>query len=418
MILDRFAQLRSLLRKKLATFSMFFKTLLPDWNRGMIENVFCGSLRYGDSMRLQLTIDHIAIWAKPVTIFLEARRSMLAGLKEQTTKLVVTTQTKDHIYTSVDNGKTWANEYFQTPIAGRIKCSFTLDSGERLIYTQNKMHHFDPSGKLLAVHTTGRWPWHGSQGIGQSVSGAVLYAEYAIIKNKNDMPVIHHVWRYRPQEGSWNAVFSIDASYCRHFHVCRPNPANPEQWVLSSGDLASQCRLWTSEDDGDSWVEIDAARVTITEIPGESRRQVFRFTQFSALSNGDLIWGTDDLLGVGCSALIRMSQASGEPVFHFLGWLGDNCIRNIIACGDDRFILVSESKSETMSTDVFLYDHNAGEISRLTVPNLNHQKCSVTDSLGSSYFIDGYAFVPAFGNIFLDRWGLLRIHIDGPHPVE
>jgi hypothetical protein len=278
------------------------------------------------------------------------------------------------------------------------------------------MYHFDADEKLLAVHTTGRWPWHGSQGIGQSASGAVLYAEYAPITKKDDAQMLH-VWRYRPQEGSWSAVFSIEAGahpvgQIRHFHVCRPNPANPRQWILSSGDVANQCRLWTSEDDGDTWKEVDAAGMAIPEIPAKSGQRIFRFTQFSTLSNGDLIWGTDDLLGLGRAALIRMSYKSGEPTFHFLAWLGDNCVRNIIACGDDRFLLISESKKQVLTVDVFLYDHHTGGISRVMLPNLRRQRCPVTASLGSSHLVDGCAFIPSLGNVFCDRRGLLRIRLE------
>jgi len=333
---------------------------------------------------------------------------------------IVATNGSNFLYISHDLGGSWSQIYEDIPWDSPIRSTFSLANGGRLVRTfSGTMYHFDERAELVASAPTGVWHWHGSQGIGESATGTVMYAEYAPLRAEDGVQPLS-VWRYRPNnpDQGWQRVLTLPASLqppqgeIRHFHVCRPNPLNPSQWVLASGDRGAHCRLWFSEDDGDNWSEVHAPSPIFPTVPDNRHPQVFRFTQFSTLENGDFIWGTDDTSRVGCAALVRMSINSGQPVFKLEGWLGKNCIRNVMSYKDRVFLLFSESKADPSLASCILYDAPKGRIVSLVLPNFVQSASSVTDSLGSEKLINGVGFFPALGAVLDPRnRGIFRVSL-------
>jgi SAM-dependent methyltransferase len=339
-------------------------------------------------------------------------------------EIVATNGSCNEIWLSRDLGKSWMRKYEAVPWDSQIRAAFSLSDDGRLIRTfSGRMYHFDAQDRLVGCCETGMWPWHGSQGIGQSVAGTVMYAEYAPLQETDGVQEIS-VWRYRPDDVAqgWRKVLTLPASVrppagqLRHFHVCCPHPVEPNPWILASGDSGAHCRLWHSFDEGDTWTEVEIPQQVFPDIPTEDCPQILRFTQFSVMENGDLIWGTDDnRKGSTRSALIRMVMTHKDtPSFQMLGWLNKNCIRNISSYGNRLFLLLSESKSDTSAADCILYDAATNRITSLLLPNIRQKRASVTDSLGSGRLVNGIGFYPAQGVVLMepDKRGIFRIRIE------
>lgn len=336
-------------------------------------------------------------------------------------EVVAVNGNKDRVYVSRDLGVSWMRKYDSVKFDSHVRAVFSLRNGERLVRTfSGRMYHFDSQDCLIGSQDTGAWPWHGQQGIGESSTGTVMYGEYAPLRTEDGVQELS-VWRYRSNrpEAGWKRVFTLPAAarppegQLRHFHVCRPNSGNLEQWILASGDIGAHCRLWFSNNDGDDWSEVDLTQSATSNLPKEPFPEVLRFTQFSVLNNGDLIWGTDDTQRARRAALVRLSAIAESPAFDFCGWLGANCVRNISSLGEDEFLIMSESKGDVSSADLIFYQAASNRIVRLLLPNISQSKSSVTTSLGSDVLADGVGFYPAIGSIVMSpkQRGIFRLSI-------
>lgn len=356
-------------------------------------------------------------------VFLEDHSLAAPDGGGQLREIVATNGSREQILVSRDLGATWQQRYAGTAWDSKIRWVFSLADGGRLVRTfSGRMYHFDAGGRLLGEQATGAWHWHGSQGIGQSASGTVMYAEYAPLRDADGVQDLS-VWRYRPgaPRQGWHRVLTLPAGVrpphgeLRHFHVCHPHPADPSLWVLASGDIGVHCRLWLSHNDGDTWQEVALDQAGMVGMPEGKYPRLLRFTQFAALPNGDLIWGTDDTADANCAALVCM-RLSERPTFFFLGWLGQNCIRNISGFGNDRFLLLSESsdKRDSTTADCILYDATTRLTTRLLLPNLSRKNHSITDSLGSLQLTNEVGFFPAAGAVLMtsDQRGIFRVSIE------
>jgi ubiquinone/menaquinone biosynthesis C-methylase UbiE len=389
--------------------------------RAKASTVFHSVVPFDADKQASLTIDLVEGMSSSLLFLEDNSTSVEKNGPNQEREIVAANGSRDLLYASYDNGESWVAKYDSVRWDSKIRATFPLRDGGHLVRTfSGRMYHFDPSGSLVSSQSTAQWHWHGSQGIGESSSGTVMYGEYAPLQIEDGIQSLS-VWRYRPrvENSVWERIFTLPAAarppegQLRHFHVCRPNPANPTQWVLASGDIGVHNRLWLSNDDGDNWTEIKLTESTCSNFP-KSFPQALRFTQFSALSNGDLIWGTDDTGGSGRAALVQLSTITGDPVFHFRGWLGRNCIRNISSCGNDLFLLISESVHDATSADMILYDATRNRIVSLLLPNISQMKNTVTDSVGSASMADGLAFYPALGAVLMDsgKRGIFRIGLE------
>lgn len=337
-------------------------------------------------------------------------------------EVVATNGSRNQILVSRDLGKNWQPLYENVKWDDKIRWAFSLADGSRLIRTfSGRMYHLGAGGELVSEYSTGAWHWHGSQGIGQSNRGTVMYAEYAPLRDADGVQDLS-VWRYRPwapQDG-WHRVLTLPAAVrppqgeLRHFHVCRPHPSAPSLWILASGDIGAHCRMWLSQDDGDHWQEVMLDQAELVGMPEGKYPRLLRFTQFAALDNGDLIWGTDDTSDVNRAALISLSLSTNRPVFRFLGWLGRNCIRNIASLGGDRYLLLSESTHDPVSADCILYNATTERVTPFLLPNLGQIQNPVTDSLGSLQMPNGVGFFPAQGAVLMhpDKRGIFRVSIE------
>ncbi|MCG9116345.1 class I SAM-dependent methyltransferase [Laribacter hongkongensis] len=337
-------------------------------------------------------------------------------------EVVATNGSRNQILVSRDLGKNWQPLYENVKWDDKIRWAFSLADGSRLIRTfSGRMYHLGAGGELVSEYSTGAWHWHGSQGIGQSNRGTVMYAEYAPLRDADGVQDLS-VWRYRPwapQDG-WHRVLTLPAAVrppqgeLRHFHVCRPHPSAPSLWILASGDIGAHCRMWLGQDDGDHWQEVMLDQAELVGMTEGKYPRLLRFTQFAALDNGDLIWGTDDTSDVNRAALISLSLSTNRPVFRFLGWLGRNCIRNIASLGGDRYLLLSELKHDPVSADCILYNATTERVTPFLLPNLGQIQNPVTDSLGSLQMPNGVGFFPAQGAVLMhpDKRGIFRVSIE------
>lgn len=388
--------------------------------KSRISEVFHSIVPYGESGRASLKIELIE--GVPSSLaFLEDVGTFAVLKADSIREIAATNGFRNRIYVSLDLGRTWVEKYGSIKWDDKIRAAFSLKNGGRLIRTfSGRMYHLDDRGALIGSHATGIWHWHGSQGIGESATGTVMYGEYAPLQMEHGVQELS-VWRYRlsQSELGWERVLTLPAAarppegQLRHFHVCCPNPCNPQQWILASGDIGVHNRLWISNDDGDNWSEITLMEADTSSLPKVGLPQVLRFTQVSVLDNGDLIWATDDTTGSGRSALIQLSLATERPTFYFLGWLGRNCVRNISSCGNDLFLMISESKHDVEVAHCILYDASRGRSVPLSLPNVAQKKNSVTDSLGSAALVDGVGFYPASGAVLMapEKRGIFRISI-------
>lgn len=392
--------------------------------KSRISTAFQSIIPFGDSSLASLKFELIETNSASI-VFLEDHLVAAPDGGVELREIVATNGSGNCLYVSRDLGNSWAPEFTDVEWDSKIRAVFSLFGGGRLVRTSSgRMYHFNSQGELVTSHDTGAWHWHGSQGIGESSSGAVMYAEYAPLKAEDGIKEVS-VWRYWPAlpEKGWERVLTLSASNrppegeLRHFHVCRPNPANPKQWILAAGDIGAHCRFWISLNDGSSWKEIFLPDPLFPDIPKDSYPRVLRFTQFCVLKNGDLIWGTDDISHSGRAALIRLSLASEQPKFYFEGALGNNCIRNIASFENKLFLLLSESKHDKSSADCIVYDAVSGRITSLLLPNISRAHHPVTNSLGSSVLMGGTGFFPAMGAVLMDptKRGIFRIRIEETH---
>lgn len=396
----------------------YFETDASDNNviSTRITEVFRSTVPLGDGIGI-LTFELIEGIHSSLT-FLEDHIFEFKGTLSR--ELLAAGSTRKQLLLSHDLGNTWQQIYADIQWDSEIHSVFSLADGGRLVRTfTGQMYHLGADGKLLSQYPTGIWHWHGSQGIGQSSTGTVMYAEYAAMR-KDDGIQEASVWRYRPHlpEEGWHKVLTFPVAVCpplgelRHFHICYPHPKKPSLWILASGDMDNHCRLWISADDGDSWQEITFDSIELKDMPAQAPR-LLRFTSFAALENGDLIWGTDDVCDSRRAALVTLSLSGEKPMLSFLGWLGKNCIRNITTCGDSTFLLISESKHELTAADCILFDAKKKRICFLLLPNIAQQKSPTTGSLGSLTMLDKTVFFPASGSILIqsDKRGLFRVRI-------
>lgn len=382
-----------------------------------VSTLFYSSLPFGTSATLQ-----IELLESPTSTlhFLEDHYRSAPDGGGEIREVVAANGARDRLYLSSDSGNTWRQIYPQARWDSQIRAVFSLADGGRLVRSfSGRMYHYSERGELLSEHATGSWHWHGSQGIGQAAD-VVLYAEYAPLREGDGTQSLN-VWRYHPSVPSvgWRKVFTVPAAVrppngdIRHFHVCRPHPLQPRQWLLASGDTGTHCRLWSSFDDGETWAETHLPNPILSDGPEGRIPRLLRFTQFSVLSSGDLLWGTDDTSDAGRAALIRKSGPPGQPNFHLEQWLGKNAIRNIASYEGRVFLLLSESKGDPSAADCFIYDASRKRIVQFLLPNFSQSTHSVTDSLGSESLVKGVGFFPATGAILLDRSrrGILRISL-------
>jgi len=245
---------------------------------------------------------------KPVTFiknakFLEHVYSWKNNMSTNT--VIATEQYTGNIYQSTDCGKTW-HEVYTSDEALWLRC-FTTDSNKHLLWNERsrRLHFFDPDWNEIRPIATGKYPWHGSWGIGE-YDATIIYAEYTTDEDAKEVVV----WRSSDDGNTWRKVFTqkthgSHGSEIRHFHTVQPDPYNPGHWYLSSGDRPSECKIWLSTDDGLIWEE-----VTDFNPEGTKNQAIHRYTAIQFDENY-LYWGTDDIMD-GEAKFVRARR--GNPL--------------------------------------------------------------------------------------------------------
>lgn len=343
--------------------------------------------------------------------------SQVGGRRE----VVATDRARKRIYVSKDNGATFRRRYDGVDFPGMVRQTFTLASGSRIVkLDQSRLTYlFDAEDRLVATSETGEWNWAGAQGIGEAPNGTVLFAEYAAFKKGIAMQPLS-VWRLKPQARNWEKVLTLPTAYeppegeIRHFHLCTPNPAKPTQWLLASGDKGRHNRLWTSDDDGDSWDEVAFAHPLLSDVQPHRAPGAIRLTQINATDDGELVWGSDDTLGAGRAVLMGLKLVGHDAKVRHLGWSGPNAVRNVLKLGPQLFMFLGEAKGAGLAgADCVLLDTSTGRQLNLVLPNLSDQATTTTDSLGSTRLLDGLAFFPILGGVLTNsRAGMLRLRVE------
>ena len=235
-------------------------------------------------------------------IFLE---HVYSWKNQQSSKIVIASQYgTGNICVSYDLGETFYLVYQSSK--ERWKGCVTTESGRHLLWdsVSLKICIFDDSWNLVNKVATGTYCWLGSWSIAE-YNHVIIYGEYTC----NVVDSLY-VWRSDDDGDHWKRGFSQSSrgakgNNIRHFHTAQPDPYFPGTWYLSSGDEQEECKIWKSEDDGISWIN-----VTDPDPEGTDINKVHRYTAISFDENY-LYWGTDDKMD-GSSKFVRAERT--EPL--------------------------------------------------------------------------------------------------------
>ena len=303
------------------------------------------------------------------------------------TNMLIAKQTNE-ILTSDDFGSNW--EKFDIGFNPE-KC-FTLSNGNHLLYDSEGKSLVLLSNKWEKISETGGfpYPWHGTWSIGESPDGTIIWGEYAYSDDSLSV--------FRSTDGAlnWQEVLTVSgggedpkAGKIRHFHTCQNDPSSSGKWLISSGDTDSQCRMWSSTDDGISWSEITFEP---DDISGTENRRIvspklWRRTA-ETIVNHSIIFPTDDNHYSTGSRLVKMDRENPSKA-EIIGHLGPNEVRNFVQIEDGFFVSISESKNEKDSIFVHLCHPEFGATPLLEIPNELKLKSNFCNSISSKKAING-----------------------------
>jgi SAM-dependent methyltransferase len=341
------------------------------------------------------------------------------------------------VMVSTDNGDTWERRVLDE-LGGRlIQNGFICNNGSFILQAYRKpmpdipsieqkyaekptIYVYDSQWRFLGSSEPANAYWHGSASIGDA-DGTIMFAEYhdnmakylpPFSDSKEQwLPMMraNSVFRSRDAGLSWQKVFTKSAEEIRHFHTCAPDPFRKGAWWLSSGDQAYECRVWYSEDDGDTWHDVTNQEPSFvypkSSPPTADARSCYRYTDVVVSEQG-LLWGSDDLLGPLENADPDLPRAlrSGSRLFYSpksnplnpveLAFCGMP-IRNLVDIGP-AFLVLTEAKYQTVSLrpQVFAVFKDRPTRAHLLfdVDNYNGQVTGLTYSKASRRAIRGRFF--------------------------
>ena len=283
------------------------------------------------------------------------------------------------IVESLDNGDTW--KVIKNPAVEdrRLYNCFTTDDGNHIVQalpeaniraTQSNIERatlflFDKDWELISVNESPSARWHGRASIDQA-GDTIMFAEYHNNSAKYDAlykddyskwrPLMSTSRVFRSRDGgrTWEVVFEVSPDNIRHLHTLQADPFLPKTWWLSSGDTALESRVWRSNDDGDSWIDVTNPNPEIV-LPPQSRdlaQAAFRYTDL-IIDHDSLIWGTDDIMGrmAGADHKIAQDMRTGSRIYRTpksnplrpeeLGYIG-NPVRSIVDVGP-AYLFITEA---------------------------------------------------------------------------
>jgi hypothetical protein len=298
----------------------------------------------------------------------------------------------------------------------KIKNCHTLKNGNRILQTAEPcdVYLVDRIFGLIKKVDAGRRLWHGSNSVDSTSSGVVMYSEYIATKEKGAQPL--YVWRSYDHGKTWDVAMKKMSSpvygvgECRHFHTCFSDPDIESRWYVTTGDIRGDNCFFYSDDDGKAWKKACVRSVTPGGlIPELSSENIFRFTS-SYFDGNNIVWPTDDGLGVGKAMLIRMDKTTLPSVDIEIEHVFDeNLMRSAIADERGRHVYISEAKHNLDGLSIYIKD-DLGKVKMLpTVNNLSGDPSGGTISKSSGSFFNDIAFSLADVRLFGDgRPSLLR----------
>lgn len=299
----------------------------------------------------------------------------------------------------------------------KIKNCHTLKNGNRILQTAEPCDTYlvDPEFKLLKKVSAGRRLWHGSNSVDSDASGTVMYSEYIATKEKSAQPL--YVWCSHDFGETWHVAMEKMSSpaygvgECRHFHTCFADPDIAGRWYVTTGDIKRDNCFFYSDDNGQSWSKAEVKNIKPGGlIPDQFRDNVFRFTS-SYFDGDDIVWPTDDSLGIGKAMLIRMNKTKlPDAEIRIEHVFDENLMRTAIGSEDGREVYLSEAKHNLDGLSLYVKDSEAVDVKRMPpVPNLSGELTGGTISKASRRFMNEKAFSLADLRLFGDgKPSLLR----------
>ncbi len=299
----------------------------------------------------------------------------------------------------------------------KIKNCHTLKNGKRILQTAEPCDTYlvDPDFKLVKKVSAGKRLWHGSNSVDSDASGTVMYSEYIATKEKSAQPL--YVWCSHDFGETWHVAMEKMSSpaygvgECRHFHTCFADPDIAGRWYVTTGDIKRDNCFFYSDDNGQSWSKGEVKNIKPGGlIPDQFRDNVFRFTS-SYFDGDDIVWPTDDSLGIGQAMLIRMDKTKlSDAEIRIEHVFDENLMRTVIGSEDGREVYLSEAKHNIGGLSLYVKNSEANDVKRMpSVPNLSGEPSGGTISKASHRFINDSAFSLADVKLFGDsKPSLLR----------
>lgn len=317
---------------------------------------------------------------------------------------------------SSDNGATWSVVFSLPPRSDSTIVRGFISSRFFVIQTEfpAKTILLDFDGRILSRSLHSKFHWHGSQSIDESSDGTIMYSEYQTGVERL-MPVLR-VWRLDNSTLEWASVLSqVSGAYpagdIRHFHTCVSDPLNSGSWYVSSGDNGRHNKLWFTDDDGATWQELTITLKNGLKFRVNDPCRAARFTALKFCDDGSILWPTDDDLGIGHAAMVKMNRVHDVAELEIQSLMSENLARTIID-NASKSIVITEAKSKVNSIDFFEVSPNGTVTARTEVRNRTNRSSSVTLSQASKKFVDGIAFFSALGSLGEKKGSLIKLSDD------
>lgn len=353
-------------------------------------------------------------------------------LKSTTEHVILTGRSM--IVESRDNGDTWDVIRLSSVEKRRLYNCFTMDNGHHIVqalpekddtypstHTDVKkatLFLFDEHWNLLSTDDQPTAQWHGRASIDQS-GNTIMFAEYHynpykyIDPYKDDekmwMPLMepNRVFRSRDGGKTWNVVFEAPRGFVRHLHTLQADPFLKGAWWLSSGDRSEESRVWRSDDDGDTWVDVTDTHpdIDLPKMYTTRKQAAFRYTDI-IITKDQLIWGADDLLGdalesgpefpqnLRAGSRIYSTPKSNPLKITELAYIG-HPVRSIVDVGP-AYIVITESNRQyyplTPQVVALFKDNMTQPIEIARIDNFQNKKTAFSSSKASKSAVKGRFF--------------------------
>ncbi len=255
------------------------------------------------------------------------------------------------------DGNFWVFTYPSNNILWKMNHNSDVLKTIRLTYFSSNVVYTTTSGYLLSTSDTNsqlwffdkdlqRWystgayiNWLGTWSIDEK-DGVIMIAEY----NKDTSPYAR-VFRSHNDGKVWDIVFyqralGSEDPQVRHFHTLQVDPYTGD-WYLTSGDRPQECKVWKSNDDGDTWIDVTDYDLDPSQPPKLKTQSLFRLTTMW-FTPEYICWATDDRINLQGAQLVISPRT--EPLdIRVLGRVSYNEVRSAIEFPNIGWLLITEN---------------------------------------------------------------------------